>query len=463
MDFGRSLARFSRTNFLRYLSLLALSLAGAIALPSLLKSKNSSQPPSGVSGVDPATGNWLLNGVPTVLIMGEVMGYAAWEMAGYTFDQADAKIKQMIAAGVNVFWGDWAAAYTKGLQSDLHWSQHKTYWSAPATQSIIDSIILTVPPTGKSNLSQVQLDLTLSIVNKHKNLPYLVRWSLGPDEIDPSPENYSPANHAKLCGIVYKNAPQPVGDDIILAGDWTTPIGATLEQLPFGEYALCEGPTSGSALDQLYRDGLRYLPSALQAKKLFCPAISTKLTPELIPGEAFASGNSHVVSLAEQARCYLFQIAVGCRAFTVGWGANVRDTPVAPNNGDIGLPPGYLNVWRDAQTILRTYIAPLAQVILDPAKWQTIPTNPSFSGDSMPLRGVYAAKKTVAGETFVIAINTNIDNQFKDLPVISAAINVGQSIRTVTRFAPETGPVRFSGSTITDDFVAGGYHVYVVR
>ncbi len=89
------------------------------------------------------------------------------------------------------------------------------------------------------------------------------------------------------------------------------------------------------------------------------------------------------------------------------------------------------------------------------------------------MNGVFAAKKTVGGITYVIAcnmstteavnpVNPHYPGTWTEHPIPKATIDVGFTIKSANKIF-EAGAISFSGSSITDSYPPMGVHIYAVR
>ncbi len=422
-----------------------------------------------------SNGNFVVNGVPFLLIQGSSLDYRGWQSGGYTQAQADTKMTQMVQNGFNTLFSDWYTMDTlwpggspTQYADVLAWQKHGLYHHGSATLDDLsqgigaDYTILNNPDV-------------VRIMTRFKSRPNLLLWWITPEFDILQRTN---AGYCTGAATVKGQDPSRTWGDTVV-NDLTVPqwdqllpcmpvewVEATMT--PFG---------SGEAVTHLF-DGLTQLNQAWTDGKRFVLGFSTTPIPELDPG-AVGDPRScldfynamRVPNATEIHRYFMYQVANNVRAFDVLWGPNQRcgDVP----SGD-ALAPVYLTAWNNVLTEM-SRIKSLASVILAPGRWQPLATTPAFvpyfvdpTTTGNDFHGVFAAKKTVGGVTYVVACNmdfhqdvTNTDI-WTEHPISSATINVGQPIATVTRLF-ESGTVTFSGSSISDSFGPMGVHVYAVR
>ena len=417
----------------------------------------ASSPPVQSVSVD-ADGNLVVNGRPFLLIAAEKVDYAWWGAAGYPRGQADLKLAQLRAAGVNTInLGNWFGA---PYQDQALWSQFGFYWIGSA---VLD---------GQGH--DAQGDWTAArqitaIVNEFKARPNLLRWYVA-TELNPEVADQQNRRSTYAAAVATIRATDPahpvVGDVTVNAGattDWFTP---SLNQAPLIEEALGY-PSTGITIQHLL-DALLAMNTAWQRGQRFVAGMSATPIVELDrPLPPTFSGPSR----AELRRFFLWPVALNVKAFEMLWGPNQRGYP-GGRSGDSGLPPAAQRVWKDTLDTLSD-VKSLEPVILAPGRFVPVTTAPAFriggvDNHVRPLYGIYAAKKVVGRDVYVIAVNANetgpaagVPRGYDDTRVDGARIDVGVPIETAARIL-DVGTVSFSGSTITDSFDPLATHVYKI-
>lgn len=453
--------------------LVAVLVASVLSVAAGVTAQPASAPVGSVS-LD-SDGNLVLNGKPFLLIQGTNMDYQGWGMGGYTTAQADAKLAQMVRWGFNTLFGNWNTIdpnnRTTPYQDALAWQRHGLYWHGAAT---LDDVY-----TPDGNMARYWTPagqaVVTKIVNRHRTQPNLLLWWIA-NEWQGFP---GAATTSYLAGAATVRAVDPVhlwGDTIVnnRAG-WEAVLNPA--GMPVGWYeATMSYEGVGETLGHLY-DAMVAMNKGWLAGQRYVLGVSTTPIQEI--DTAATRGLPRAPSQAEIHRFFMYQVANNARAFDVLWAVNQ-----GLGRGDARLAllpapnarPSYLDVWNSVGLEIER-INSMAAVILAPGRWQVLATTPAFqlgqgpTGNSMA--GVFAAKKTVAGVTYVIATNMNeyekpnptnpnAPGTWSDLPTPAATINVGVPVRSVTRLF-ETGAVSFSGNRISDSFPAMSAHVYAVR
>lgn len=408
-------------------------------------------------GVD-ADGNFVVNGRPFLLIAGQKVDYAWWDAAGYTRGQADLKLGQLRAAGVNTIdLGNWFGA---PYQDQALWNQFGFYW--------IGSAVLDGQGHNAQGDWTAARQIT-AIVNEFKARPNLLRWYVA-TELNPEVADQKGWRSSYAAAVTTIRAADPahpvVGDLTVFAGaatEWLTP---SLNQAPLIEEALGY-PSTGITIQHLL-DALLAMNTAWQRGQRFVAGISATPIPELDrPLPPDFSGPSR----SELRRFFLWPVALNVKAFEVLWGANQRGYR-GGRSGDSTLPPAALRVWKDTLDTL-SEVKSLESVILAPGRFVPLATAPAFriggvDNNVRPLYGIYAAKKVVGRDVYVVAVNANeagpaagVPRGYDDTRVDGARIDVGVPIAAAVRI-PDTGAVSSAGSTITDSFDPMATHVYKI-
>jgi len=442
---------------------------------------------SGGGGPDPlptiqsvsvdTNGNLVVNGSPFLLIQGTNLDYRGWFTSGYTQSQADAKIAQMRQNGMNTIFADWYTMDTLWAGGNptqyadlLVWQRHGLYIHGSAT----------LDDTRQNNSGGVIADYgvpnnsdILQIMNRFKSRPNLLLWWINNEY------NYDASLPAKYCtgantvkGVDPMRTWGDVGVNSMTAAQWEQVLGACMP-VTWVEATIAPFST-GEAVIHLY-DGLAVLNQAWNDGTRFVLGFSTTPIPELDPaavGDGRDCGTFYsamrVPTQAEIHRYFMYQVANNVRAFDILWGPNQRCSNVPPGDS---LAPAYLSAWNNTMTETNR-VRSLAPIILAPGRWQPLVTTPAFvpyapSPTGNDFRGIYAAKKTVGGTTYIIACNLDFvagattTSPWVENAVKKATINVGFPIKSATRIF-ETGAASFSGGVITDAFAPMGVHVYVV-
>ena len=423
-------------------------------------------PPVSSVSVD-SNGNLTVNGRPFLLIQATNMDYVSWLQAGYTEVQADAKMSQLRSWGFNTLFGNWGD-FGPGYQDVVAWKRHGLYWHGSATLSEF----------GDGNIENYGLlnnPAIVDIITRFKARPNLLLWWIC-DEYDegiyaPTGQPLGVAVATGRKTIANTDPTRAVGETIVIpVNAWVNDPQALLPsfQVPLGEEVIAGFMTSEAFLHAYdYLNSMQPYLGSQNGAPNFALGFSTTPVPELDNGNI---NNVRVVSKDEIHRYFMLQVAMNVRAFDVLWGPNQRDPQ--DNTGDAALSQNTLNAWQwTGQEIAR--IKSLESVILAPGLWKPLTTTPAFeayaaSDTNNDFKGVYAAKKTVAGVTYVIAINADFHEDAFDArkwtenPLPGATIDLGFAIKSATRLF-ETGAVSFSGRAITDSFVPMGVHVYAVR
>lgn len=424
-------------------------------------------PPNSAAGGPPSIqsvrmdsdGNFIVNGRPFLLIAGQKVDYAWWDAAGYTRGQADLKLGQLRAAGVNTIdLGNWFGA---PYQDQALWNQFGFYWIGSA---VLD---------GQGHNAQgnwADGRTITAIVNEFKSRPNLLRWYVATElnpEVADQKGGWRSGYAAAVEAIRAADPAHPVvGDLTVFAGattEWLTP---SLNQAPLIEEVLGY-PSTGITIQHLL-DALLAMNTAWQRGQRFVAGMSATPIPEL---DRPLPPNFSGPSRAELRRFFLWPVALNVKAFEVLWGANQRGYR-GGRNGDSTLPPAALRVWKDTLDTL-SEVKSLESVILAPGRFVPLTTAPVFriggvDNNVRPLYGIYAAKKIVGHDVYVIAVNANeagpaagVPRGYDDTRVDGARIDVGLPIGTVVRM-PDTATVSSSGSTITDSFDPMATHLYKI-
>ena len=428
-----------------------------VAFPGSPGHGAASSPPIQSVSMD-ADGNLVVNGRPFLLIAGQKVDYAWWDAAGYTRGQADLKLGQLRAAGVNsIDLGNWFGA---PYQDQALWNQFGFYW--------IGSAVLDGQGHNAQGDWTAARQIT-AIVNEFKARPNLLRWYVA-TELNPEVADQKGWRSSYAAAVAAIRAADPahpvVGDLTVFAGattEWLTP---SLNQAPLIEEALGY-PSTGITIQHLL-DALLAMNAAWQRGQRFVAGVSATPIPELDrPLRPDFSGPSR----AELRRFFLWPVALNVKAFEVLWGANQRGYR-GGRSGDSTLPPAALRVWKDTLDTL-SEVKSLESVILAPGRFVPLTAAPAFriggvDNNVRPLYGIYAAKKVIGRDVYVIAVNANeagpaagVPRGYDDTRVDGARIDVGVPIGTVVRM-PDTGTVSFAGSTIADSFDPMATHVYKV-
>lgn len=432
-------------------------------------------PPVTSTGID-SNNNFTLNGKPFLLIQGETLDYASWGQAGYTTQQADAKLAQAAAAGLNVVVGNWF-----GIDTPL-WTNHGIYWHGYCLRDLgvgNDCRGAWHTPAALASSCAPQ------IVSKYASKPNLLAWMLdGELELDSSvTSDPQGVVNTYMQAESYIRSIDPAKrvnfTTLVAAGPWTLACNPNANQVSMLEMVLSyQYPWIG--LQKLW-DVLNYFNQQVLSHPAglgWVPSVSTTVVKELLS----YTHSGPIRSFNEANRFFWLQVAMNCRAFSVLWGANTRDPSLAPNSGDAGLPAGYLDSWNWTWQIVGN-IKSLESVILGPGNWARVPTTPQFSpwapggGIHRPnldylFKGIYAAKKVGPdGHTYVVAINMQEnDTVGTELPLRQASLHLDRPIRSATRLFDRTltarkGPSAFvpmtvSGNQIIADFEPMEVHVY---
>ncbi len=436
-----------------------------------------------------SSNNLLLNGRPFLLIQGEGLDYNSWQQSGYIEATADAKIVQAQAAGLNCIWANWnqtsfcAPPYTNMYQDLIFWQKFGIYWHGHAHKGVVVCNPVLGDPTS--------LNQMVTNINAFKGRSNLMLWAiLGEADLTdthsaPDPVTYY-RHYVAAAELIRQSDPghPVVSSDVVRSGPvhnwgghfpsdnphdyyWDELVNSQGVQIPLVEMVLNSGPMAWYPLSKLYEylDLMNRRVLANPSGLGWIPSISTTPLPELF------GGPGRIPTFGEIYRWFMLQVAFNCRAFSVLWGPNQRTS--YPNTGDAGLPPGYLDVWNRTWQAVGN-IKSLESVILAPGNWIQIPTTPGFVpfdfGSNRPFKGIYAAKKSVSGATYVIAINSEEDAaSYNELAVRGAKLDLGRAIRSATRLFNREGagpsanpPVSFSGSAIAQDFAPMQVHVYKV-
>ena len=403
-------------------------------------------------------GNLVVNGRPFLLIAGQKVDYAWWDAAGYARGQADLKLGQLRAAGVNTIdLGNWFGA---PYQDQALWKQFGFYWIGSA---VLD---------GQGHNAQGNWGdgrTITAIVSQFKSRPNLLRWYVA-TELNPEVADQKGWRASYAAAVAAIRAADPahpvVGDLTVFAGattEWLTP---SLNQAPLIEEALGY-PSTGITIQHLL-DALLAMNAAWQRGQRFVAGMSATPIVELDrPLPPAFTGPSR----AELRRFFLWPVALNVKAFEVLWGANQRGYS-GGRSGDSGLPPAALRVWKDTLDTLSD-VKSLESIILAPGRFVPLTTAPAFriggvDNNVRPLYGIYAAKKVVGRDVYVIAVNANeagpaagVPRGYDDTRVDGARMDVGVPIGSAVRI-PDTGTVSFTGSTITDSFDPMATHVYKI-
>ncbi len=423
-------------------------------------------PMAAVSSVSvDANGNLVVNGQPFLVIQATNMDYMGWAGAGYTEAQADAKLKQMTQNGYNTLYGNWgtmggfwsSTANDTLYQDVAAWQRHGLYWHGSGT---LDDL-------GDGNAVRYWLPDDdadfVKIVNRFKDRPNLLLWWIS-GEYGDNPTGAEGTEQIYCQGAPKMRAMDPrrlLGEHV---DDMSTAAWIDVAKcLPVIWVEETMGYQSGETLGHMY-DALSALNEAWDKGARFVLGYSTTPISEIdAPADVAAA---RLPSAPELHRYFMYQVARNARAFDVLWGANQRGDGVP--RGD-NLPQSFLNVWNWTGGEINK-IKALGSVIVAPGRWQPVPTNPRFvvgvgiTNNSMD--GVFAAKKTFGGLTYVIACNMSttqdISDNWKENAIPKATIDVGFPIGSADRLF-EAGAVSFSGSAITDAFIPTGTHIYAVR
>lgn len=424
------------------------------------------------AGMD-ADGNFLFNGVPYVVIAGEKVDILGWQAAGYTATQYGAKLTSLKNAGMNAIGeGNWS-----GGQDQTLFNTYGFYWLGSAT---LDD----AGHNAQGNWCDSQTIQT--IVNRFKAQTNILRWYVA-TELNPQSAITYPTN--QMCYAQAVSAIRAVdtvhtvvGDVMVFDTNFGSFLTTGLNQMPFAEMVISSplSNTGGTGVDiQHIADVLNEFTNDWTNGQRFIAGISITALPEedVLPPSTAAGA-----PVANLVRGYLWAIAQNVKVFELLWGPNQRNycgNPVLnqpnPCVGDADQPAGYLQTWTDAQTAIQD-VAALAGVISAPGRFVRITTTPAYQAgptcnNVRQLSGVDAWMKTTGTHHYVIAVNLaeagcNSGNPagFVDVATNGATINVGFTISTVTRLAPDTGAApSFTGSTITENFVPMGVHVYDVN
>lgn len=471
--------RLSRREFLQRIAMFAGGAALSFAAFDVERATAAAAgfQPVVSTGID-SNNNFVLNGKPFLMIQGETLDYTSWHGAGYTVADVDAKLSVATAAGLNVIVGNWFG------EDGALWQKHGIYWHGYCFRDLGAGVDCRGAWHSPATLAS---SCASQVISKYASKPNLIAWMLdGEMELDASVTSDPQGvvnNYVQATKYVQSIDPikRLCFTTMVAAGPWSLACRPDAQQLSMVETIVVWGPPwtglmkMWQVLDYLNQQVLSH-PGGLG----WVPCVSTTVVKELLtytrsgPWSSFNEGN----------RLFWLQVAMNCRAFDVLWGANTRDPSVAPNNGDAGLPPGFLNVWNWTWQIVKN-IKSLEPVILAPGNWVRVPTTPQFSpwapggGVHRPnmdylFKGVYAAKKTGPdGSTYVISINMNEnDTTGSELPVMRAKMNLGRPIRNATRLfgnawtarrGPSSNvPVSTSGNEIIADFEPMQVHVYKV-
>ena len=441
---------------------------------------------SGSAGGSPTVsvngdGNLVVNGVPFLLIQGTNTDYGWWYAASYTQAQADTKMDQMVKSGFNTNYTTWATMdqYWPGgdptqYQDLLMWKLHGLYQNGSARTD--DQMQGNYADYGILNNPDI-----VRIMNRFKSRPNLLLWWIDGEY---NPDSTPAAQYCTGANTVKGQDPTRSWGDVVLNGistaKWETFLGcmpvAWVEAAIAFERADGTVHGTGTTFSQLY-DGLGVVNKAWNDGYRFVLGFSTTPIAELDPA---ANGSTLDCSTyynamrpptqAEIHRYFMYQVANNVRAFDILWAPNQRCSAV-PRGDNLAL--AYLTTWNNAMTEM-SRVRSLESVILAPGRWQPVVTTPVFvpyapSSTGNDFKGVYAAKKTVGGKTYIIACNldfhedpVNVD-QWTENAISNAKIDVGRGIHSVTRLFESAAPPSFSGSVITDSFVPMSVHVYLVQ
>lgn len=452
--------------------LLALTLAGEARAPAGTKTSTS----NAVSVSVDAEGNLVVNGAPFLLIQGTNTDYGWWYAAGYSRAQADAKMAQMVQNGFNTNFTAWATMdnFWPGgdatlYQDVLMWNLHGLYQHGGAA---LDDRTEGVPADyGIWNNPEI-----VRIMNRFKSRPNLLLWWIDGEynHSDTSATRYCTGattvrelDSTRLWGDVAVNS--------MSAAEWEQILGRCMPVAWLEGVIARAGHGTGEAFINLH-DGLIALNQAWNDGYRFVLGVSTtpieELDPSAVGDTRSCTDHYHAMRIptaAEIHRYYMYQVANNVRAFDMLWAPNQRCSTLP--QGD-HLSPAYVAAWNNTMKEM-SRIKSLAPVILAPGRWQPLGTAPSFapyapSPTNNDFKGIYAAKKTFAGKTYVVACNVDFHedaravNNWTEHAIPNATINVGQRITSLKRLFENAPAPRFSGGVITDSFAPMGVHVYVM-
>jgi|FaiFalFF_MnMetaG_3_1042247.scaffolds.fasta_scaffold00110_30 hypothetical protein len=407
----------------------------------------SSPPPGPVSSTSVgADGTLLVNGRPFLLIAGQKLDYGWWAAAGYTRAQADAKLSQLRSWGFNAMNnGNWLSLPSWGIQAQDQelWNRYGFYWVGSATIDLTRNLDVSFSHCTTQGLATLR-----DIVRTYRTRPNLLAWQIIPE---------MGAGTDLSCYRVARDAVRGEDPARIVANLMVFDDGILrtlgLIDFPFPEMPLFGTPAVGIQNLHGLLAGLR---SALRSGQRFVFGISTTPLAELIPPWY----TSRIPSYEELRRYFLLQVGMGVRAFEVLWGPNQRDGSRYPNNGDAGMPSGYLSVWNWTGQVIAE-VRSLEPVILAPGGWEEIPTTPAFRippivNNVLDYVGIYATKKSVGGRIYVVAVSFEETSS-----VVGAVLDVGVPIGSVRVLGSAASPT-VSGSQIVDNFPPMGARVYEV-
>lgn len=287
-----------------------------------------------IVGID-TNNNLTINGVPTLLIRSSNLTEDWWQIAGYTAAQADVKIQQAQAAGMNCMVGNWTtvagfrpAPYANTPQDQVAWLKYGLYWQGSANKDENGSMFVITD----------DYSLMGPKITSHKGRLNLIGW-MCQGECDPAGHAGAPDTPTYISRYVgatqYIRAADPtrsvVSSDVVenlgvLQTYWDSLVFPNGLNMPMTETTvtttLSTTPTPGSLdIGHLYP----YL--LIQNQRVLAnpgglgwvPSVSTTPLPELTNTPLY-------IPTQDQLNRHLFlQVAMNIRAFEFLWGPMQRD------------------------------------------------------------------------------------------------------------------------------------------